>query len=451
MFRVSLLDRIASPVALLVGWYQRYRSSVVLTRFVRIFRVDVLVRASNILLLPVYLRLMTPEEFGLYGYIATIIGTAGLFLNLGLFVPQVKLFSDYGGEQKGVLCFTLNVTLLGFLLILFGIFAFTNADATLFSILIGRDFDYGSIRGFVLLTLAANVFGLMLYSYFMAAEEIGIIQKQNIVRLVAVHAGVMLLLYFTIENRALARVKFVCLAELLVVTLFFRQLFQRMVFRYDWAMARRSLLLGLPIMGGGLLNMIYALSDRYFLSYYTDLKTLAIYNLGASICSVIPFITASVQSVYAPLFFKEKRLDVGFARFKRVLRYAFWGYVVSGVGLMLATEILLRTSIIKEDYATVIFVLPFMLTATIITSLGQFFLNYTTYFEVGYVALLVAGLSSGINVVLNSILVPGLSIYGAALSNLGAALVALACLQIFVKRRLGKSVLPAAALPAETN
>ena len=60
-----------------------YKNSVVLQRFTKVFSLDVLVKASNMLLLLVYLKLIAVDDVGLFTYILSIIGLFATILNFG--------------------------------------------------------------------------------------------------------------------------------------------------------------------------------------------------------------------------------------------------------------------------------------------------------------------------------------------------------------------------------
>ena len=416
--------------------YSRYQSNLVARRFVSIFRVDVLVRASNILLLPLYLRLMTQEEYGLYGYLAGIIAAVGTVLNLGLYVPQIRLFSSSTGKEAGILCFTLNVMALGAVVLFVVLALTTNFDRMLIMKLIGHDLDYEMYRWFIYLTLFTNVFGMMLYSYYMAAEEIHTIQVQNTLRLFLVHLVVVAMLYLDFEPHVYTRIKYAGLAESGVLCLFLKQFLRRMEWRFDWAIARRSLLLGLPIMGGGVIQVFYTLSDRFFLVRHFDLRLLGLYNLALAIASIVTFINVSFQSVYAPLFFKEKDYFAGYAKFRRIVLYTMGGYTVCGFGLMILTYLLLRTSVIKMDYYDILYVLPLLIIANIVSAIGQLYTNYTTYHKETYIGFGIGIVAGGLVVCLNALIVPILNVYGAALSSLAAATFTLVCMIYYVARKM---------------
>ncbi|HXD77364.1 MAG TPA: oligosaccharide flippase family protein, partial [Puia sp.] len=98
-------------IGFLRQYFQKYRKSANFGRMLTVLSMDVLARLSNILLLPVYLRLMTQEEYGWYNYLLSIITTFALILNFGMYVAQTKYYSDahQSDRRKSVL---FNVVLL---------------------------------------------------------------------------------------------------------------------------------------------------------------------------------------------------------------------------------------------------------------------------------------------------------------------------------------------------
>ena len=88
-----------------------------------------MVKASGFILLPVFLRLMTQDEFGLYNYLLSIIQTFSLVLNFGLYIAQTKLYHSIASrEKRGELLFTIAVTLIFFLVLIIIPVAVTGLD-----------------------------------------------------------------------------------------------------------------------------------------------------------------------------------------------------------------------------------------------------------------------------------------------------------------------------------
>jgi len=76
------------------------QTNVILKRFFGLFSIDILTKASGFILLPIYLKLMTQEQFGMFGYVLSLISNIAMVLNLGLYVAQSKLFHDYQERKK---------------------------------------------------------------------------------------------------------------------------------------------------------------------------------------------------------------------------------------------------------------------------------------------------------------------------------------------------------------
>src|ERR1700761_7682151 len=100
------------------GW-KRFRDSDVLRRLLTVVSLDIFVKASAVVLLPVYLRLMTQDEYGLFNYILSIIYAVAMLLNLGLYIPQSRLYHDYPApHERARLIASIHILLVGGLLIL---------------------------------------------------------------------------------------------------------------------------------------------------------------------------------------------------------------------------------------------------------------------------------------------------------------------------------------------
>ena len=76
-----------------------YRENVLVKRLFTVLGIDILVKVSGILLLPLYLLLMTQEEYGLYGYLLSIIMTFSIVLNFGLYIPLTKFYHEFNNSK----------------------------------------------------------------------------------------------------------------------------------------------------------------------------------------------------------------------------------------------------------------------------------------------------------------------------------------------------------------
>lgn len=104
-------------------------------RFINVFSVDVFVRGSNLLLIPVFLYLMTRREFGIYNYLYSFAMTASGILNFGFYVSLSKLYADTieNKKKQSSMIFTVTTSLLVLISISIIILYFTKTDISFFN------------------------------------------------------------------------------------------------------------------------------------------------------------------------------------------------------------------------------------------------------------------------------------------------------------------------------
>ncbi len=406
-------------------------------RFSKVLVVDVLAKASGFILLPVYLKLMTQAEYGLYGYMVSIIGTFGLLLNFGLYVSQVRLYPVYQDKERGEMLFTVNALLTFFLFaLLTGVFL-SGADYAIVSFMFSHQINYAAYRPIVFLSFASAVFSIMVYTYFIASEKITLIQFNNISKVLLINAVVICFLFASRSDAVLIRLKYTLISEFALLLFFGVFLVKEMRPRFRLNIAWRSLKIGIPIMLSAVFAMLYNLSDRFFLEKYSGFEVLAVYNLGVTIAGGITVLSASFQSIYVPIFFKEKNPVVNLQNVKEILRIATPGLALLGAGIIFISWGMIHFNIIDKGYREVIFLLPLLFMSSILQAVTHLYINFMTYFEITYIIVLVNIASNIVNVVLNALLIPRFGIYGAAVATVIATAIAFLAFFCYVKRRVG--------------
>ena len=102
---------------------EKYRNKVAFRRFISLFSTDVLVRGANFLLIPLFLHLMTRDEFGVYGYLYSFAMAMSLVFTFGFHASVPKLYADTKDDKKaqGSMLFTLSLTLVVGLVLIFSL------------------------------------------------------------------------------------------------------------------------------------------------------------------------------------------------------------------------------------------------------------------------------------------------------------------------------------------
>ena len=400
-------------------YIKKYKGNIIVNRFVRVFSIDGLVSASGILLLPVYLKLMTQSEFGLFNYLLTIITTFSLILNYGLSVAQSKLYHVYkDDEERGAFLFTVNMIQLLFLSGVLFILYFLKLDYHVISLLFRNKFDYESYRHAVFLAIIVSVYSLILLNYFLTSEKINLVQKYGLLKLILVHGVVIVLLYMMKVDSVMIRLKYSFLIEGLVILVFSYPYLKSMCLRFNLIQAIRSVKLGFPMMLAAIVGIIINSGDKFFLERYGNFIDLSIYYLAFSLSAVIPVVFTTVYNIWLPLFFKENDAAVNMIKTKKLIVYLVCFFIVISLVTIFAVKLLLNFGIISSEYRSVMMVLPIVLLTQILSSIVPLYSNYLIYFEKTYLIPTVGFMMGVICISLNLWLVPRYGIYGAAASSL---------------------------------
>jgi O-antigen/teichoic acid export membrane protein len=413
---------IMAVINLLTTQWTKLRNNLLLRRLLTVLSLDILVKASAIILLPIYLRLMTQDDYGVFNYILSITYAFSILLNLGLYIPQSKLSHDYSDPtEKGKLYYSINMLLFGSCLFLVAPIYIFRLDYYAVSILFKNAIHYDRYRLWVLLLTLTSLFAYMLTNYFYTVEMIDMIKKYSFSRVIGINVISILALYFLKKRDAIV-IRFISIGvvEGLLLIIFYRHYIRKWVTSLDKRLAIKCLKLGLPVMLSNVFNIIINFGDKFFLEKNVSYKTLSIYYLGFSCASVISLLSNSLQNVWLPLFFKEKDLLRNLAKTRKMVLRLVW--ILTGLSLviLLAVIVCLRLSIIPGNYGPIVYVLPLLLAGQIVICLALLYSNYLIYFEKTSLILWSGLAVSAVSTLLNMLLIPKWQIYGAATTLLVA-------------------------------
>jgi O-antigen/teichoic acid export membrane protein len=403
----------------LLSLRQYYHNNFFLKKFAGVLGVDILVKASAFILIPLYLRLMTQEEFGMYNYLLSIIQTFSLILNLGLYIPQSKLYHQLRTRrEKGELLFTIVSTLLLFIAILSLPTIIFRWDFKIIGLLFKTTVSYAKYRVFVLYALPITLLSFMLTNYFYTSEKIRHVKSYNVLRLVFINIAVLLGLYIISENAVQVRLAISYGVELILLLLFSYSFIKELVPKFNFKLMTGSLKMGLPIMVSALFGIVINFSDKFFLEKYGSLKDLSNYYLAFSFASIIPLIFASLQNVWVPVFLKEQNLESNIKKTDNLISKLVILFGILAIGIWFVFVCLIETNIIPAKYHSVISILPLLLITQILMSFSGIFSNYLVYFEktlwVSYTGFFVSVISLSVGIWL----IPVWGVFGAAISSL---------------------------------
>ncbi len=380
--------------------------------------IDILQKASNFLLLPFFLRFMSQEEYGLYGYLVAIVTVLSSHLIFSLHHAQGKLYYEYSGERRGRLLFTASsMTGLVLLVVLVPLYVF-GFDDELIKLMIRNEFDYDKYRWLILPAIFYAAFSMLLNNFMLISERIKLFQAYNSVRLLLVNPGSLVLLWLITYDSVWVRFTWSYGWELLLLILFGIPYLKQMSFSWDKEIAQRLKDICSPFIVGSIASLLFQLSDRFVLDKYRGLSDMGTYNLAITIASVIYMLNTSVVNAYLPSFFKEQNLKVNYQKTTRVAFRLFLAYLGLGFLLFSLTWALLYFNIINNSYYDVLKLLPILIIAQIAQSLILMYGYFFLFIERTRFGVKITVVGSVMSLILYIATVPAFGYYGIAFSML---------------------------------
>ena len=404
---------------------ETYRNKVALRRFLSLFSTDVLVRGANFLLIPVFLHLMTRDEFGVYGYLYSFAMAMSLVFTLGFHTSVPKLYADTKDDKQaqGSMLFTLSLTLIVGLVLIFSLISLTGIDEYFFG-LINRneemkDFSYDKYRPYLLVAMASMVLSNLLTYYFVAAEKIKNIQSFNLIRLFFAN-GLAIILLYTDPNAdaALLRLAITYLVEFILCGVFAIFLCKNFTFKFSSYYLRKGLKIGLPLSFVALLNAITNFGDKHFVMIYCGAGVVAVYNLASLLATIPVIVYQSFNFIWLPSFLQEKNLSLLKKKTDRNGLRIFILLFLLSVLIYIGAFFLLQWGVFPKTYSLVMSILPPLCLAQIFASLNLFFFNYFTYFEKNYLTILTSIVINSLSYLLFSLTASRFGYIGVAYSLL---------------------------------
>lgn len=394
-------------------YYQYIKGNTMVERFAKVFSVDVFVRATNFLLIPAFLHLMTQEEIGIYDYLYTFVFGVAPALSLGLYVSLTKMYPLYdNARDKGRMLFTIHTTLLTFLLIVFGIIYGFKLDYVLFEFLVNQPIAYQQYRFFILLAIVAMIYNVFLTMFFVSSEKISKIQRYNAARCVIGNIAVFGALFFLKGDKIEIRLAATYIIEFLIMLYFFRYFIREMFCQFSKTMMLKSLKLGMPIMFTSIAYLFINFADKYYVQRYCGIEEFAVYNKALQFALILPVIFNSFQNIWLPLMMKEKDLTVLRRKTNRIAKVVTLAFFALSLLIVFGVWLSLQWNIIPKEYYEMVYVLPLACIGQIFASLQLLFQYYMVYFEKTYINFVVSVVSSIASVILNYFAVQHFSYYG---------------------------------------
>lgn len=386
---------------------------------------SLLVKAIGFILLPVYTKFLTPDDYGITNLVNSFTGVASFIVAFSLYSAIIRFYVDYKSDREKLKRFygsiLMFISISG--LIFVGIvFLFRKAFVSWL-------FDGIDFFPFVVIALSTLTFICLHTAYQSILKGMQSGKKLTAINLIVFILQVGLNLFFIGVLKLGATG--VLMSSLIINILYvFYMLYDLMKndlisFCIDIGLLKAALKYSVPIMPHNLSTSIASFASRVFLNKSTALAAVGLYSVSMQFGAIIDMVQSSVYQAFTPWLYnlmsqegEDKKKDiVVLSRFLLIL----YSLLYMGIGLFSPEVLMLMTT---ESYHMAWTVIPILVIAFSVKSIYYFYINILFYYKEASNKIFISTVTGSFaDIILASILAKHYGMYGAALAFLVAKVI----------------------------
>lgn len=376
---------------------------------------NVALKASGIILLPIYTKYFTLEEYGRLGLllITIIIFSQSLVLGQGLSIIRFNNINEYRNKRDSIF-FTITVLIL--IVIAFFILI---AEKYLINIaaLFGNPNDFINYLEICIYIIAVITLNNLFLSKLRADDRSVMYTISGIAKLLVM---MVLTVYFVVYTKTgIKGVLYGQLAgEISNTLIILPSMIKQMSFKFEFKILKESIRFGLPLIFSAVAINLLNGSDRFLIKFLANDSVLGLYELGYKVAGVINmFIIMPFGLTLMPLAYKMYRKENDKKYYAKIKSFVAFILIWMGMALSLYSKEMVMLFALNSSYYPAFEVVPVIVLAYIfygismISSLGMYLTGNNQF--VGYITIFCAALNIG----LNFWLIPEYGMMGAALNT----------------------------------
>jgi O-antigen/teichoic acid export membrane protein len=377
---------------------------------------DVAVLGVNLLLLPLYTRVLTTTEYGALALLLVCEAFLKVVNRWGLDAAFLRFYYDYRTDEER---HTLGGTIAGFLTVVNGVLliGLLAAAAPINRLLFGS-LEFATAYRLLVLNNFAGAFLFL---------PLGLLRIQERSRLFATltflrsFGTVLFRLILVIGLRY--GVVGIVLSDVIITVMLLAALARTtrgmVAWRFSPPMLRHLLAYGLPHVPHGLLSQTMGMADRFVLSIYMPLREVGLYQIGSTVAGVIKFYPVAFEAAWMPFAFDSLRRSDAPALFARMGTYAFAVLAFLAVALAGLAPPAMAFAL-PAGYLAVAPLVPMLVVAMAIQALTWFLMTSLNIAKQTRVFPIITAIGAGASLSANLLLIPPFGMRGAAIALLGS-------------------------------
>ncbi len=379
-----------------------------------------LTNLAMFLLIPVFTYYLSPDEFGIIGYLQVLIQLLSVLFMLGFTAAQTRFYYDgkVNRIRIGSFLFSINTSMVLILICVGFIFYFTGEQ--IYSLFGSDDIafhPYVTVSFYIVIT---EIFVQLLVSYYVASRDY---KKTFFLQLYLFIFTVSfsLLLIIPFEKGALGRFEGILLGNIVFLLLFYVGYLKKFVPIFRFKHLKYALWFGLPIMLHMIGSVLLSFSDRVILERFVPLSELGIYTIGYQIGMIMSVLVVSINKSWQPNYFKLMQSDLSLESKRHEYRtfFAYWLIFISiicAAGLLFSKEFIFL--FVPSEYIDASKIIPLILLGYVFQGAYHILNSTIYYYKKQFLMPFLTVFLVAMNIGLNLLLIPRIGMEGAAVATL---------------------------------
>jgi O-antigen/teichoic acid export membrane protein len=376
---------------------------------------NIAIKASGVILLPVYTAYFSVEDYGKLGLIqiSIIIVSQSLILGQGLSLIRFNNSIEFASRKKSIL-FTLSALIL---VVTGGFTLLANIFLDQIVVIFGAVSEYSLLLEIAIYIIALITINNLFLSKIRAEENSILYTSSSIIKIILM---IILNLYLIIyEGMGIESVLYSQLAgESVQLILILPSIIVQIHTRFEFNIIIPSLKYGLPLIFSAMAINLLNGSDRYILKFLSSYTELGLYELGYKVAGVLNmFFIIPFGLTLLPMAFKIYKTEGDKEYYSKLKTYVTVLLLWAGFALSVFAKEMVMLFAQNQSYYPAFSVVPLIVLAyviygvSMISSLGMYLTGKNQYIA------LITIFCAGLNIGLNFWLIPQFGMMGAAVNT----------------------------------
>jgi len=260
----------------------------------------ILAKSISFLLLPLYTRLLMPEDYGILALVTIVGSVIGILYGFMVSSGFIRNYYDNSDERQRRILFS---TALWFTFI--NAFIFSLICITFLEKIAPLIFKFSGGALYIKLIVISTMLhscSPVFYGLLMVREQSKKYITINIITLIAILTSTIILLVvfkWSVKGVFVGQI----IGKFIELIILFFLMKKNIIFIVSWNALIEMLKFSGPLIPAQLAYLILTLSDRFFLQGYKDVSEVGLYSLGYKFAALIPLLAIQPLKAWGPYIF----------------------------------------------------------------------------------------------------------------------------------------------------